>query len=308
MPIISLLLLLALALPASSQTPKKAPIGGTSATADVLIALENKWVDALQKADTATLDSILSDTYVDTDEQGQRNDKQGIFSVLKSGDLKFESVRVSDMQVYAYGPAAVVTGTGVQRGTFKGDPITTRIVFTDTFKQQNGNWRAVSSHRSVAPGGNATPSNGPHAIAGSDDAEIRALLDRWTKVFEAHDIEGIMSFYAPGDAVTAYDVVSPLQYKGKDVYRKDYVEFLAQYDGPIHVEFRDMRVLSSGDVGFVHALERFTGKLKNGQQSDIWLRYTGGLRKMNGKWLIVHDHVSVPIDLESGKAVLDLKP
>ena len=34
----------------------------------------------------------------------------------------------------------------------------------------------------------------------------------------------------------------------------------------------------------------------------------GGLRKMNGHWLIVHDHVSVPTDFESGKAMLDLKP
>ena len=141
----------------------------------------------------------------------------------------------------------------------------------------------------------------------ADEAEIRGLVERWAKAFEAHDIEGIMSLYAPGDAVIAYDLVPPLQYKGKDAYRKDYVEFLAQYDGPIHVEFRDMRILSSGDVGFVHALERFAGKLKNGQQSDLWLRATSGLRKINGKWLIVHDHVSVPIDFESGKAVLDLK-
>jgi hypothetical protein len=29
---------------------------------------------------------------------------------------------------------------------------------------------------------------------------------------------------------------------------------------------------------------------------------------MNGKWLIVHDHISVPADFESGKAMLDLKP
>jgi len=100
----------------------------------------------------------------------------------------------------------------------------------------------------------------------------------------------------------------PLQYKGKDAYRKDYLDFIGQYDGPIQVEYRDMRVLSGGDVAFVHALERFTGKLKNGQQSDLRLRYTGGLRKVNGTWLIVHDHVSVPADFESGKAALDLKP
>jgi uncharacterized protein (TIGR02246 family) len=141
-----------------------------------------------------------------------------------------------------------------------------------------------------------------------NEAEIRALYDRWAKAFEAKDIDGIMSVYAPGDAVIAYDLVPPLQYKGKDAYRKDYVEFLNQYDGPIHVEYQDMRIISSGDVGFIHTLERFTGKLKNGQPSDLWLRATSGVRKVNGKWRIVHDHVSVPVDFETGKAALDLKP
>jgi uncharacterized protein (TIGR02246 family) len=141
-----------------------------------------------------------------------------------------------------------------------------------------------------------------------NEAEIRALYDRWAKAFEARDIEGIMSVYAPGDAVIAYDVVPPLQYKGKDAYHKDYLEFLTQYDGAIHVEYRDLRILSSGDVGIIHGLEKFTGKLKGGQQTDLWLRVTSGVRKINGKWLIVHDHVSVPIDFESGKALLNLKP
>jgi uncharacterized protein (TIGR02246 family) len=144
--------------------------------------------------------------------------------------------------------------------------------------------------------------------ANDNEAEIQALIDRWTNAFEAGDIDGIMSNYAPGDTVIAYDVVPPLQYTGKDAYRKDYLEFLAQYDGPVHVETRDTHIVTSGDVGFMYGLERFTGKLKNGQQSDLWLRVTSGFRKMNGKWLIVHDHVSVPIDFESGKAMLDLKP
>jgi len=149
---------------------------------------------------------------------------------------------------------------------------------------------------------------GEHDTDSKDEAQIKALLDRWAKAFEARDITGIMSNYASGDAVVAYDLVPPLQYKGKEAYQKDYLEFLSQYDGPIQVEYRDMRVVSGGDVAFVHALERFTGKLKNGQQSDLWLRYTGGLRKVDGTWLIVHDHVSVPADFESGKAALDLKP
>ena len=148
-----------------------------------------------------------------------------------------------------------------------------------------------------------------HAAAASkDEVEIRALLDRWAKAFEARDIDAIMSNYASGDTVVAYDIAPPLQYQGKEAYRKDYQEFLAQYDGPIHVEYREMRVFSSGDLAFVHGLERFVGKLKGGQPSDMWIRYTGGLRKINGTWLLIHDHVSVPTDFESGKALLDLKP
>src|SRR5438270_10523582 len=115
-------------------------------------------------------------------------------------------------------------------------------------------------------GGAASAQKNGHvqAVSANNEAEIKALYDRWVKAFEAGDIDGIMSVYAPGDAVVAYDVVPPLQYKGKDAYRKDYQQFLNQYDGPVHVEYRDMRIISSGDVGFIHALERFTGKLKNG--------------------------------------------
>ena len=76
----------------------------------------------------------------------------------------------------------------------------------------------------------------------------------------------------------------------------------------LHVEFRDVQVFSSGNVGFIHALEKISGKMKNGQQTDMWVRATSGVIKLNGKWLIVHDHISVPADFDSGKAVLDLKP
>ncbi len=117
-----------------------------------------------------------------------------------------------------------------------------------------------------------------------------------------------MAVYAPGNAVVAYDVVPPLEYRGNAAYRKDYQSFLAQYVGPIHFEYRELRILSSGDLGVINALERVTGHLKAGGQSDIWLRATSVVRRIHGKWLIVHDHISVPVDFATGKASLDLKP
>jgi ketosteroid isomerase-like protein len=48
--------------------------------------------------------------------------------------------------------------------------------------------------------------------------------------------------------------------------------------------------------------------LASGQSTDVWLRWTACLRRMEGVWVVVHGHVSVPADLASGRAVLNLKP
>jgi hypothetical protein len=132
---------------ASAQAPSKDE--PTSGSAKALTDLEQKWVDALTQADTATLETILDDTYVDTDEAGHRSDKPDLIAVLKSGDLRMNSIKLSDMRVRQYGTAAVVTGRAAQSGSFKGERLTDVIVFTDTFVRQKGNWKAVASHRST---------------------------------------------------------------------------------------------------------------------------------------------------------------
>jgi hypothetical protein len=111
--------------------------------------LEHTWVEALVKADTRKLDDILGNTFVDTDEEGNRTDKRGVLGALESGDLKMASIILSGMHVRTYGNSAVVTGAALQTGTFKGQSLVPRIVFTDTFILENGNWRAVASHRSA---------------------------------------------------------------------------------------------------------------------------------------------------------------
>ena len=41
-------------------------------------------------------------------------------------------------------------------------------------------------------------------------------------------------------------------------------------------------------------------------RGDLWVRWTACFRRIDGVWLVVHDHVSVPADLEHGQAVLNL--
>lgn len=143
------ILLLAMTAIPLVQSQTNGPTHGNEAAKQALINLENKWVDALVKSDAATLDSVFADTYVDTDEHSHRSDKQGVLAVVKSGQLKMESIKLSDMQVHVYGDAAVVTGKAAQTGSFDKQPLTPAITFTDTFIKQNGKWKAVASQRSA---------------------------------------------------------------------------------------------------------------------------------------------------------------
>src|SRR6202008_1323860 len=136
--------------------------------------------------------------------------------------------------------------------------------------------------------------------------EIRGWLDHWTKAVSAKDVDRVMELYT--DDVVAYDFVPPLQYVGKATYRADYQQFFSQYESDLHVETRDLHVGASGEFGYATGLQMISGTLKHGQKSGMWIRFTSLYRKVKGKWLDFHDHVSVPVDIQSGKALLDLKP
>lgn len=146
------------------------------------------------------------------------------------------------------------------------------------------------------------------ADAKRSQAEIHELLGKWEKAFRARDVDGVMTMYASGDALVAYDVSPPLQYKGKDPYRKSYENFFAAYEGFLDLEMRDVRLLVDGNLAVFNALERISGTVKGGQKASIWVRDTSTFRRIDGRWLDVHDHLSVPVDVEKGSAALDLAP
>ena len=139
-----------------------------------------------------------------------------------------------------------------------------------------------------------------------DEAEIRALVDQFVNSIRAKDLHGVMAAFAPD--VVSFDVSPPLQHGGREPFRQRWQELFASYTSAIDYEVRDLSVTAREDLAFSHSLNRIAGTLQNGQQSERWLRWTTGYRKTQGRWLIVHEQVSVPVDVKSGRAVLDLKP
>jgi uncharacterized protein (TIGR02246 family) len=142
----------------------------------------------------------------------------------------------------------------------------------------------------------------------NDEAEIKQLLDRWARAARNKDLTAIMSLYEPGEELVAYDIVPPLQYAGYEAYKKDYREFLDQFQGGIEIEYRGLKIVAGDNVAFSRGLERISGTLKSGGKFDTWVRFTECYRKHDGQWRAIHDHISVPVDLATGKADLNLKP
>jgi len=140
----------------------------------------------------------------------------------------------------------------------------------------------------------------------NDEAQIRQLLDEWVDALWVKDVDKILLLYSP-DVVT-FDVVPPLQYIGTPAYGKSFRRMFDAFRGSITFETCDLSIAVGADVAFSHSLVRTIGTTNNGEKTDRWLRRTVCLRKVGGKWLIVHEHVSLPVDPESGNAVQDLQP
>jgi uncharacterized protein (TIGR02246 family) len=143
-------------------------------------------------------------------------------------------------------------------------------------------------------------------VNANDESAIRQIIEARAKAVRAGDVDAMVANVA--DDVVMFDVIDPLRREGRASSRARAAEWVASYDGPIIWENRDMRIAVDGDVAFVHALSRVAGKLKTGTDVDMWFRTTLGFRRVGGRWLIAHDHGSVPFNPESGKASLGLRP
>ncbi|MGI8508841.1 MAG: YybH family protein [Gemmatimonadaceae bacterium] len=143
-------------------------------------------------------------------------------------------------------------------------------------------------------------------IKTTDDAQIRTLIDHRGNAVGSKDVDALMSTVAR--VSVSYDVVDPLQYVGSDEIRKRAEEWFSSFESAIGFEVRDLSIAAGDDVAFSHCVTRVSGTTKDGKEIDMWLRTTTCYRKLNDKWMVTHEHNSVPFDVSSGKASLDLTP
>jgi ketosteroid isomerase-like protein len=139
-----------------------------------------------------------------------------------------------------------------------------------------------------------------------DEVTIRQRVDDLANAVRRKDTDLIVSFYAA--SIVSFDVGPPLRYVSIENKRRAWQEALAAYAGPINYDVRELDVTMDETIAVVHRLNHVHGKLTSGQVSDLWLRWAACFRQIDDVWLVVHDHVSVPVNLARGRAVSDFEP
>lgn len=139
-----------------------------------------------------------------------------------------------------------------------------------------------------------------------NEGEIRALLNEWSKAVARRDVPAILFFYA--DDVISFDAIGPLRFVGKAAYGKHWADCMEMCQGDMIFEIGEWHIETGGDIAFAHSLLHCGGTGPDGKTMTSWMRMTSCIRRTNGKWQIVHEHYSMPMDMTTGKVLTDLKP
>jgi len=147
----------------------------------------------------------------------------------------------------------------------------------------------------TAPAAPAAKAAGP-----SDRAQIQALEKDLMAGFVAKDSKRVMSHYAH-EGLFVFDVTPPRQHVGWADYKKDFEDLFAAFPGPLTNEIADLNITVVGDVAYGHNIEDGHFTAADGSKTQLVVRVSDVYRKIKGKWFIVQEHVSIPVDLATMK-------
>jgi ketosteroid isomerase-like protein len=138
------------------------------------------------------------------------------------------------------------------------------------------------------------------------ESDVKALLDSRCEAIRTKDVDRLMSLYSPD--IVYFDLVPPLRYVGSATLRDRFTQWFDRWHSSVGQEIRDLSISAGGDFAAAHMLIRASGTLKNGREVGYWVRTTDSFRRSDRTWLITHEHVSLPVDFESGRAAMEHVP
>jgi ketosteroid isomerase-like protein len=122
--------------------------------------------------------------------------------------------------------------------------------------------------------------------------EIRELIERWVAAVHAGDLTTVLADHS--EDIVMFDVPPPYEgVRGLAAYEETWPGFFEWQASGASFELVSLEITAGSDVAFAFAL------LKCGMPDETAgrrLRLTIGLRKLNGRWTVTHEHHSFPHD------------
>lgn len=138
------------------------------------------------------------------------------------------------------------------------------------------------------------------------EQEIRELFEAWFKASERKDVDASMAPIA--EDVISYEHETPLQYEGRAAVREVCQAGFDASAGEFSWDIPDLKILIRDDIAVTWGLNRMSNREPGQDPYELWSRGTRIFHRRDGRWQMIHQHVSFPYDRETGKAVIDMRP
>jgi ketosteroid isomerase-like protein len=121
------------------------------------------------------------------------------------------------------------------------------------------------------------------------------IINEYYAAWNSGDLDKAAVYYAKAPEFVFYDV-APMKYQGWSEYRAGVEKiFFANYTSVKLEPYDDLKITRRGTVVWTTLTFKLSGTAKDGKMLNLDCRHTAIWEKQNGKWLIVHEHVSTPL-------------
>lgn len=134
------------------------------------------------------------------------------------------------------------------------------------------------------------------------EEKLKTMLDAYSQAVATRDVQAFLNLYDP--AVRVFDAWQTWSYDGEDAWRECIRGWFAGIDR-VDVSFEDVRLETAEDFAALTALTTYAAVGADGTRiREMQNRLTWILRSGSGRWRIVHEHTSAPIDFAHSNAIL----
>jgi len=131
--------------------------------------------------------------------------------------------------------------------------------------------------------------------ADTSEPQLRALIPKIVQAWESMDLRKIDPYYAADSDLTFFDI-APLKYANWTEYRTGVQKMFFEPNRSLKFTLKDdLRIHRRGQLAWATFTFGADVVNKQGANSHLDGRWTLLLEQRNSRWVVVHEHVSVPL-------------